>query len=117
MLARLTGSSLSKPRVPIAYNVWGRYNKQKINDAYNNAHIYKPLPKNLQASERTRITKKLFNALPLADRKKYIEMAKKEGDEKLKAWKEKLSRPPSTDPEDRQRWVTDLLLLLFSDDL
>ena len=97
--------------------MWGRYNKQKINDAYNNAHIYKPLPKNLQASERTRITKKLFDALPLADRKKYIKMAKKEGDEKLKAWKEKLSRPPSTDPEDRQRWVTDLLLLLFSDDL
>jgi hypothetical protein len=103
MLARLTGSSLSKPRVPIAYNVWGRHNKQKINDTYTNANIYKPLPKNLQAAECTRITKKLFDALPLAERNKYFEMAKKEGDDKLKAWKEKLSRPPSTDPEDRQR--------------
>ena len=103
MLARLTGFSLSKPRVPIPYNVWGRFNKQKINDAYTNAHLYKPLPKNQQAAERTRINKALFDALPLDERKKYVEMAKKEGDEKLKEWKEKLSGPLSTDPEDRQR--------------
>ncbi|EDR03724.1 uncharacterized protein LACBIDRAFT_331239 [Laccaria bicolor S238N-H82] len=112
MLARLTGSSLSKPRVPIAYNMWGRFNKQKINDAYTNAHIYKPLPKNLQAAERTRITKNLFDALPLPERKKYIEMAKKEGDEKLKVWKEKLSSAPSTDPEDRQRCIAALPIFM-----
>jgi hypothetical protein len=103
MLVRLTGTSLSKPWVPIAYNVWGRFNKQKIHDAYTKAHLYKPLPKNLQAAERTRINKALFDVLPLDEHEKYIEMAKKEGDEKLKEWKNKLSGPPSTDPEDRQR--------------
>ncbi|EDR11369.1 uncharacterized protein LACBIDRAFT_323897 [Laccaria bicolor S238N-H82] len=48
MLAWLTGTSISKPRLPIAYNMWGHVNKQKINDTYTNTHIYKPLPKNLQ---------------------------------------------------------------------
>ncbi|EDR06994.1 uncharacterized protein LACBIDRAFT_328415 [Laccaria bicolor S238N-H82] len=108
MLARLTGASISKPRLPIAYNVWGHVNKQKINDAYTNTHIYKPLPKNLQAAECTRINKALFNALPLDKRKKYIKMAKKEGDEKLNEWKNKLSAPLSTDPEDRQRCIAAL---------
>ncbi|EDR08989.1 uncharacterized protein LACBIDRAFT_296646 [Laccaria bicolor S238N-H82] len=35
-------------------------------------------------------------------------MAKKEGDEKLNEWKNKLSAPPSTDPEDRQRCIAAL---------
>jgi hypothetical protein len=103
MLARLTGTSLSKPRVPISYNVWGRFNKQQINDACASAHLNKPLQKKMQAAERTRITKALFDALPLAERNKYAEIAKKEGDEKLKEWAEKLSGPPSTNPEDRQK--------------
>ena len=103
MLARLTGINLSKPQVPIPYNMWGQFNKQKINDTYTNAHLYKPLLMLQQAAERTPINKALFDALPLDERKKYIKMAKKEGDEKLKEWKEMLSGPPSTDPEDQQK--------------
>jgi hypothetical protein len=103
MLARLTGVGVSKPQVPIPYNVWGRFNKQQINDTCTNAHLYKTLQKKMQAADRMRITKALFDALPLAERNKYTEIAKKEGDEKVKEWAEKLSGPPSTDPEDRQR--------------
>ena len=71
MLARLTGISFSKPQVPIPYNVWGLFNKQKINDAYTNAHLYMLLPKNQQAAECTWINKALFDASPLDERKKH----------------------------------------------
>ena len=101
LLAKFTGSSLTKPRIPIAYNVWARFNKEKVDEAY--AQDAKTLPIRQKMAEWTRVIKRLFDTLLSSECTKYVKLAQKEGEEKQKLWQERLTEPPSTDPGDQQR--------------
>ena len=98
LLAKLTGSSLTKPCILIAYNVWAHFNKEKVDEAYT--QDAKTLPVRQKMAEQMGVIKRLFDALPSSEHTKYVKLAQKEGEEKQKLWQERLTGLPSTDPED-----------------
>jgi hypothetical protein len=105
LLAKLTGSSVSKPRQPIPYNLWAKENRAVIEMEYSKERRRLNSTKGDLMKLRAGVTRKLFDALPKNVRDGWQEKAKKEHVAALKAWEERLTGSPSTDPKSRQEYV------------
>ena len=63
---------------------------------------------------REAILKELFAAVPKEEQEVWARLAKEEHDNAVKKWKEEVSSGPSTEPEDRQRYVSTAFSQWFS---
>lgn len=105
LLAKLTGSSISKPRQPIPYNLWAKENRITIEAEYNRERRRLNSNKNNLIKLRAGVTRKLFDALPEDVRDEWQSKAKLEHVQAVKAWEERLTSPALTDPKSRQEYV------------
>ena len=101
LMAKLTGSNLTKPRLPIAYNLWGKAHNNLINPKFEAARAGVKHRDWMQL--HTRITRDLFNSLDKETQNRWKATAKKEHEEATAAWEAVLKGPASTRPEDRQK--------------
>ncbi|PPQ79593.1 hypothetical protein CVT24_010043 [Panaeolus cyanescens] len=113
LLHQLTGTTLQKPRLKTAANVWRRTHREEIeNEALSRAGATKlkdvQLRKKL-ASLREKVAKELYGELPAEEKAEWERLAKEEHDEAIAKWEAALKRPPSTEPADRQRCIQALV--------
>lgn len=104
ILAKLTGTSLSKPRQPIPYNLWAKedVNRDAIDQQFKTQRVHLQTRKRELLTLRTKITKELYDKLPEETKREWRNHAKHAHNENLSDWKGILEGPPSTTPDDRQ---------------
>lgn len=104
-MAKLTGTSLSKPRQPIPYNLWAKEdaNREAVDREFKVQRSTLKSRKGELLTLRTKITKDLYDKLPETTKQEWRKRAKDIQGDSLRNWKETLEGPPSTEPADRQR--------------
>jgi hypothetical protein len=108
LLAKLSGSSPSKPRKPHAFDLWAVENQEVFATAMT-AAIQERNPTRFQlAGLRTSVKKAEFDKLPENEKEEWREKVKQVNDESIQDWKNRLITGPSTKPEDLQRQVYEL---------
>ncbi len=108
LMSKLTGVSLSRPRLKTAYNIWGPENRYDIDPIFVQRVREGNVPPSRQAALRSSIYKEYFDALPEEEKQIYVRRAEEEHQEALKKVENALKSGPSTDPADRQRCATSL---------
>lgn len=105
LMAKLTGTSLSKPRQPIPYNLWAKEdaNREAVDREFKVQRSTLKSRKGELLTLRTKITKDLYDKLPETTKQEWRKRAKDIQGDSLRNWKETLEGPPSTEPADRQR--------------
>lgn len=103
LMAKLTGASITKPRQPIPYNVWGAANAEIIDQALDARCQILQLSKKKAVNIRSNITRSLFMGLPEAVRSEWEAKAKAEHAKVLADWADVIEHRASTNSEDRQR--------------
>ncbi|KAF8057807.1 hypothetical protein FPV67DRAFT_1455898 [Lyophyllum atratum] len=110
LLQRLTGKGLPKPRRITASNHWQQTQESKL---LVDAEVTRRLQFSTKAKERAGIRSKvvsdLFKALPEAERAEWEDSSVHQHELALAEWEEKTSGPPSTAPEDRQKYIQALI--------
>ena len=112
LIARLTGTKLTKPRKLVPHNLWFREpeNKAKVDEEYTKQ--YGKGNGRLKINQYYGIISSLFKQLPLAERNRYAAMAVSEHKQLLQDHEDSLNSPPATDPESRQKYVVIILSTL-----
>jgi len=104
-MARLTGTSLAKPRAPPVYNVWARSPdiKALVDREYKLAHPNGGVVDlHLLRSIKSRLYEEM---VPNTEKTIWRKQALEEGKALVKEWEQNLVSPPATDPESRQQLV------------
>lgn len=103
LMAKLTGSSLVKPRQPIPYNLWAAANADIVEKALDARRwVQQPSSKKL-INLRSTLTRSLFMDLPDDTRAEWEAKAKAGHAQVLADWAETIERPASTSSEYRQK--------------
>lgn len=105
LMSKLTGVSLTRPRLKTAYNLWGPENRYDIDPIFVQRVREGNVPVSRQAALRSSIYKEYFDALPEEEKQIWISRAEEEHQDALKKVEDALKSGPSTSPADRQRWV------------
>lgn len=107
VMAKLTGSSISKPRQPIPYNLWAKEeaNREAIDLQFKARRSNRQVSRKELLTLRTGITKELYDKLPEETKNIWRTRAKDAQAESLSSWKRIIEGPASTEPIDRQRYA------------
>ena len=103
LMSKLTGSTLSKPRQPIPYNLWGRANRELVDKQY--AKDRETVDSKKWMALRSSITRTLFKKLDRATQDHWAAVAKSEQEVAVKAWEAALKAPGSAAPAELQKYV------------
>ena len=103
LLHKLTGTSIKKPRLKSATNVWRKTQRKEIDAQVKEITQLGNTPRTSLAAIRDKVAREMFEKLPQEDKAQWIEVTKKEHEEALVRWKEDCEGDCSTLPEDRQR--------------
>lgn len=102
------GKTPSKPRLKTPYNLWGPQHRA-ITDPVFHARVKEgDVPASQQLALRSSVYKELFEELPVAEQEEWTDRAEEEHQNALAEHKKAMAGPPSTKPEDRQRYVPTL---------
>lgn len=105
LLHRLTGTSIQRPRMRSAVNVWRRTEVQVIEAEVRRlvleGHISRPKVVTL----RERVAKEMFSKLSEEEREEWGARAKEEHEKAVEDWTNETQADPSEDPAARQRYV------------
>ena len=104
LLFKLTGQQFARPRAKTACNVWRKSQREAIEKEAKAMAASSNIPASGLAALRDKVARKMFLALPEEDRRRWQCAAIQESERALKSWDEEVKRPPSTKPEDRQRY-------------
>ncbi|KAF8057957.1 hypothetical protein FPV67DRAFT_1429273, partial [Lyophyllum atratum] len=106
LLQRLTGKGLPKPRRITASNHWQQSQDSKVLvDAEVTRRLeFSTKPKE-RAGIRSKVVSDLFKKLPDAERAEWEESSVQLHELALAEWERKTAGPPSTAPEDRQKYI------------
>jgi hypothetical protein len=101
-LAKLSGSSISKPRKPHAFDLWAADNQDVFGPTMQAAiETQKPTCFQL-AGLQTNVKKTEFEKLPKETKAEWWQKVKKTYDDAMQKWKTRMTTGPLTTPEDRQ---------------
>jgi hypothetical protein len=114
LLHQLTGAHLQRPRLKTAANVWRRTHKEEIEEEVKKQANACGWNRKKLAPLREKIAKEKFGALSPDVRLDWERMAKDEHEEAVELYNKEINSPPSTEPADRQRCVTNFSSLIFS---
>jgi hypothetical protein len=103
LLHKLTGTSIQKPRLKSAANVWRKTQRKEIDVEVKKIAKQSNIPRSSMAATRDKVARDMFERLPAEDRAQWVEQAKEEHDTALAKWKEECEGKCSTASEDRQR--------------
>lgn len=103
LLHKLTGTTIQKPRLKSAANVWRKTQRQEIDAAVKEITQRNNTPRNALAATRDKVARDMFSKLSQEEQAQWILQAKEEHDEALARWKQDNEAVCSTTPEDRQR--------------
>jgi hypothetical protein len=102
-LAKLSGSSISKPRKPHAFDLWAVDNQDVFGPTMQAAiETQKPTCFQL-AGLQTNVKKTEFEKLPKETKAEWWQKVKKTYDDAMQKWKTRMTTGPLTTPEDRQQ--------------
>ena len=103
LLHKLTGSSIQKPRLKTAVNVWRKTQREAIDGEVKEIAKRGAIARSSLAATRDKVARDMFERLPAEERAGWVEQAKEEHDAAMARWKEENEGKCSTTPEDRQR--------------
>ena len=105
LVAKLTGVTVTRPRLRTAYNLWGPQNRCFVDPIFQERVRNGNVPARQQAALRSAIYKEMFEDLPAEEQQEWAEKAEVEHRKALKKVAGPLEADPSTAPRDRQRFV------------
>lgn len=105
LAAKLAGTTVARPRLRTAYNIWGPNNRCFVDPVFQERVRDGSVPARQQAALRSAIYKELFEELPADEQREWTEKAEIEHREALHKVAGPLKAGPSTAPQDRQRFV------------
>ena len=105
LVSKLTGTSLQRPRLKTAYNIWGPEHRSEIDPIFKERVQEGNVPAARQAALRSAIYKEFFEALPQDEQNVWVLRAETEHQEALQNVENALKAGPSTAPADRQRYA------------
>jgi len=103
LLHKLTGTSIKKPRLKSATNVWRKSQRKEIDMQVKEITRVGSTPRTALAAIRDKVACDMFEKLPQEEKTHWIEVAKEEHDEALTGWKDDFEGSCSILPQDRQR--------------
>lgn len=103
--AKLTGSTVTRPRLRTPYNLWGPSNRCFVDPVFQERVRDGSVPARRQAALRSAIYKEMFEELPENEQREWAEKAEREHKDALEKVSGPLKAGPSTTPQDRQRFV------------
>ena len=105
LLHKLMGTSIQKPRLKSATNVWCKTQRQEIDAEVKEITKRNPIPRSALAATRDKVARDMFEKLPAEEQAEWVEQAKEEHAAALTRWKDENEGNCSTTPKDRQRCV------------
>ncbi|KJA26036.1 hypothetical protein HYPSUDRAFT_133378, partial [Hypholoma sublateritium FD-334 SS-4] len=105
LMTKLTGTSVQRPRLRTAYNLWGPAHRCFIDPVFQERVRQENVPASRHAALRSSIYKELFDELPQEERQEWSNKAEQEHQAALAKVSHALKTGASTAPEDRQRCV------------
>ena len=103
LLHKLTGTTIQKPRLKSAVNIWCKTQWPEIDAAVKEITQCNNTPRNALATTHNKVARDMFSKLSQEAQAQWILQAKEEHDEALVRWKQDNEAVCSTTPEDRQR--------------
>lgn len=105
LTAKLTGNSITRPRMRTPYNLWGPSNRCFVDPIFLERVRDGNIPSKQHAAVRSSLYKELFEELPQDEQREWVERAEREHREAVEKVDGPLKAGPSTAPQDRQRSV------------
>lgn len=115
LMTKLTGNSIQRPRLRTAYNLWGPAHRCFVDPVFQERAQQENLPASRHAALRSSIYKELFDELPQEERQEWFDRAEQEHQAALAKVSLALKTGASTAPEDRQRYISLWVALLFNE--
>lgn len=103
LLHKLTGVGIQRPRLKSAVNTWRKTQRDNIEREVRRIVLIDGTPRSQLAKLRDSIARKMFEALPVEEQKRWEEQAKEEHEAILEVWKDTTTGEPSREPADRQQ--------------
>jgi hypothetical protein len=103
LLHKLTGTSIQKPHLKSATNVWRKTQRQEIDAEVKEIAKRGAIARSSLAATRDKVARDMFERLPAEEKAGWAEQAKEEHEAAITRWKEENEGNCSTTPEDRQR--------------
>ena len=113
LTAKITGNSITRPRMRTPYNIWGPNNRCFVDPLFQERVREQNIPPKQHAALRSAIYKELFEELPTDEQQEWVERANREHREAIAKVDGPIKAGPSTAPQDRQRLVICSLQPLF----
>lgn len=104
LLHKLTGTTIQKPRLKSAANVWRKTQRQEIDAEVKQIVQRNNTPRSALAATRDRVARDMFAKISKEEQQQWADQAKEEHEEAVARWKQDNEGDCSTTPEDRQRW-------------
>lgn len=105
LLAKLNGTSLSRPRKPNAFDLWATENQDVFTPVLH-AAVTQEQPNRYQlAGLQSKVKKAEFDKLSPEIKAEWQARVEERHRKELVEWKARWTSEPSTAPEDRQRYV------------
>ena len=101
--AKLTGITVTRPRMRTPYNLWGPAHRCLVDPVFRERVCDGQIPAKRQAALRSAIYKELFEELPDEERQEWVIKAEQKHQAALEKINDPLKAGPSTNPSDRQR--------------
>jgi len=105
LLRRLTGSSIQRPRMRSAMNVWRRTEAPVIEGEVRRLVSEGGITRPMVVTLRERVAKEMFLKLNQDERDGWKVQAKEEHETAFKKWTNEMQADPSEDPAARQKYV------------
>ncbi len=105
LVAKLTGATVTRPRLRTAYNLWGPQNRCFVDPVFQERVRNGNVPARQHAALRSAIYKEMFEELPANEKQEWVEQAEAEHRNALEKVADPFKADPSSAPRDRQRFV------------
>ena len=108
LLHQLMGTSIQRPRMKSAINIWHRTEAPVIKAEVQCLMLVGGIPHSEVVTLRERVAKKIFLQLPEEERKGWGVQAKEEHEVAIENWRNEMQADPSEEPAARQKYVQSL---------
>lgn len=105
LLHRLTGTSIQRPRMKSAMNIWRRTEAPVIEAEVRRLVLEGGISRSKVVALRERVAKEIFFELSEEERDEWKAQAKLEHEKAVENWTNETQADPSEDPAARQKYV------------
>lgn len=110
LLAQLTGEDTHRPKQKQVEQFWSKTEfESQVRPVFEERWALAGKSPKERTAFRAQVTRDVYRALPKSERDEWDVKCKEAHADEIKKWEGRFSGPPSTAPEDRQRYVANLL--------